>query len=166
MWQNLIKKISCFKRNDRGVQLVELAIVLPIFVVLFAAVAEFGRYFYEYTTLAKGSRAAVRYLVTESVSGCADLPAKNLVVYGNLAGTGAPIISGLALANVQITRQNAAGAPTGGVPTTITIKIINFQHSSIFDLAKVANSSAFLDIDVKPSVTMRYLLTVSPIGTC
>lgn len=163
MWQDIIKKISCFKRNDRGVQLVELAIVLPIFVVLFAAVAEFGRYFYEYTTLAKGSRAAVRYLVTETTSGCADLPAKNLVVYGNLAGTGDPIISGLALANVQITR---AGAPTGGVPTTITIKIINFQHSSIFDLGKLTDSSAFLDIDVKPSVTMRYLLTVSPIGTC
>lgn len=167
MWQDLIKKISCFKRNDRGVQLVELAIVLPILVVLFAAVAEFGRYFYEYTTLAKSSRAAVRYLATETTSGCADLPARNLVVYGNLAGTGAPIISGLAPVNVQIIRQNAAGAAMAeGVPATVTIKIINFQHSSIFDLGKLTNSSAFLDIDVKPSVTMRYLLTVSPIGAC
>ena len=39
-----IRKISSFKRDERGVQLVELAIVLPVLVLLFAAAAEFGRY--------------------------------------------------------------------------------------------------------------------------
>ena len=74
--------------NERGVQLVEMAIVIPIFVILFAAVAEFGRYFYEYTTLAKAARVGARYLVTSKVDCSQATLAKNLVVYGNTAGTG------------------------------------------------------------------------------
>ena len=57
-----------FARDERGVQLVEVAIVIPILLMLFAAVAEFGRYFYEYTTLAKAARVGARYLATKSVS--------------------------------------------------------------------------------------------------
>jgi Flp pilus assembly protein TadG len=48
--------ITRLARNERGVQLAELAIVLPLLVIMFAATAEFGRYFYAYTTLAKASR--------------------------------------------------------------------------------------------------------------
>src|SRR5882672_3758862 len=98
-----IRKIRCFKRDERGVQLVELAIVLPVLVLLFAAAAEFGRYFYEYTTLAKGSRVAVRYLATARTNGDDDTCAKNLVVYGNFAGTGSPIVNGLNISKVDIT---------------------------------------------------------------
>jgi Flp pilus assembly protein TadG len=159
MCRELNWKIRCFKRDERGVQLVELAIVLPVLVVLFAAVAEFGRYFYEYTTLAKGSRVAVRYLATAITNGDCDAAAKNLVVYGNFAGTGNPIVTGLATSNVEITRLNEEGEPTGGMPNTVTIKIINYPHTPIFDLGGLTKSSTTLAIDVKPSVTMRYLLT-------
>lgn len=167
MWPVLLRKITSFRRDDRGLQLVELAIVLPVFILLFAAVAEFGRYFYEYTTLAKGSRGAVRYLATARTNGCDDTAAKNLVVYGNLAGTGSPIVTGLAPGNVEITRRNAAGNPvSGGIPSTVTIRVANFKHSPLFDLSKLTKSSLSLAIDVKPSVTMRYLLTQTPVGGC
>ncbi len=140
-------------------QLVELAIVLPVLVVLFAAAAEFGRYFYEYTTLAKGSRVAVRYLATAITNGDCDAAAKNLVVYGNFAGTGNPIVTGLKTSNVEITRLNEEGDLTTGMPNTVTIKIINYPHTPIFDLGGLTKSSTTLAVDVKPSVTMRYLLT-------
>jgi Flp pilus assembly protein TadG len=156
MRRQLLKKICFVRRNEAGVQLVELAIVLPVLLMLFGAAAEFGRYFYEYTTLAKSSRAAVRYLVTARTDGTDDLAAKNLVVYGNVAGTGTKILSGLDVSNVQITRTPANTC----VPTTVTIEIINFPHSSILKLDKLTkNSSASLDIAVKPSVTMRYLVS-------
>jgi Flp pilus assembly protein TadG len=165
MCRELLKRISSFARNDRGVQLVELAIVLPLLIVLFAAAAEFGRYFYEYTTLAKSSRTAVRYLVTSAP--CNDPAAKNLVVYGNLAGTGSPVMNGLAPANIEIKRYDKDGIEvTGGVPATVTVNIINFQHTSLFKLAQLTKTSATLDIPVKPSVTMHYLLTQPPIGGC
>lgn len=163
MWQTLLRKITCFRRDDRGLQLVELAITLPVLIVLFAGVAEFGRYFQTYTTLAKGSRVAARYLATARVNGLDDPAAKNLVVYGNLAGTGSPIVNGLTVNNVSVTRRNTAGAVTSGFPATVTIEITNFKHTPVFDLGKLMNSSLSLNVDVKPSVTMRYLLTQSPI---
>lgn len=161
MWRFLLRKITSFRRDDRGLQLVELAITLPVLILLFAAVAEFGRYFESYTTLAKGSRVAVRYLATARVNGCDDLNAKNLVVYGNFAGTGSPIVKGLTVSNVIITRRNGAGVVTAGFPATVTIEITNFKHTPVFDLGKMMNSSLSLNIDMKPSVTMRYLLTQS-----
>ena len=60
MRRQLLKKICVLRRNDAGAQLVELAIVLPVLLMLFGAAAEFGRYYYEYTTLAKASRSAAR----------------------------------------------------------------------------------------------------------
>src|SRR5678815_3569376 len=81
--------LNRFRREEQGVQLVELAIVLPIMLLLFAGLAEFGRYFYEYTTAAKAARAGARYLASKSVTSGKDYAgdAKNLVVYGNIAGT-------------------------------------------------------------------------------
>jgi Flp pilus assembly protein TadG len=153
-------RLSRFRRDDRGIQLVELAIVLPIFILLFGATAEFGRYFYEYTTLAKSARVGARYLATAAVNSTEDTNAKNIVVYGNSAGTGNPILSGLSTTNVTITRSG--GVPI--LPQTVTVQITGFKHQPIFDLGAITNSSALsMNIDVKPSVTMRYLLTQPPI---
>jgi Flp pilus assembly protein TadG len=151
--------LSRFRRDDRGVSLIETAIVVPIMLVLFAAVAEFGSYFYEYTTLAKASRLGARYLASKSVtSEVANYQAiaKNIVVYGNAAGTGDPILEGLTTDNVTVTYE---GGPAG-VPHTVTVSITNFQYDPVFDLGGLLNNDELsLAIDVKPSVTMRYLLT-------
>jgi len=147
-----------FRRDENGVQLVELAIVIPILLVLFGAVAEFGRYFYEYTTVAKAARVGARYLASKSVKGTTDYAgnAKKLVVYGNIAGTGTPVLTGLTVDNIEVTY----GGGTTGVPDTVTVSIINYQHESILDLGGLLkNPAVSLDVDVKPSVTMRYLLT-------
>jgi TadE-like protein len=147
-----------FRRDEQGVQLVELALVLPIMLMLFAGIAEFGRYFYEYSTLAKGTRLGARYLASKSVTSGTDWegPAKNLVVYGNVGGTGDPILPGLAPENVDV---QYAGGPAG-LPDTVTVKIINYPHESLFNLGGFLNSDSLsLDVDVKPSVTMRFLLT-------
>src|SRR5882724_5690535 len=126
--------LRALARSERGVQLVELAIVLPILLILFAATAEFGRYFYEYTTLAKAARIGTRYLVTAKVNCFEATQAKRLVVYGNTAGTGSPLIDGLTTDNVKVI-PNASVIPNPsdldvceavsvpGVPDTITVRI-------------------------------------------
>ena len=158
-------KLRRFGRDERGVQLVELAVVLPIFLIMFAAVAEFGRFYYEYSTLAKGARAGARFLATARTNGLDDPAAKNLVVYGNMAGTGSPIISGLSTTNVTINRLNEAGNPqSGGIPKTVGVQITTYKYTPIFNLGKLMNNTSLsLNIEVKPSVTMRYLLTQPPI---
>src|SRR5205814_9456203 len=60
--------LRSLRRDDGGVQLVELAIVLPLFMILFGATAEFGRYFYEYSTLAKATRVCTRYLTNAAIN--------------------------------------------------------------------------------------------------
>jgi len=148
--------LNRFARDERGTQLIELAIVLPIFLFVFGAAAEYGRYFYEYTTLDKAARAGSRYLATKPVNGTEDAKARNIVVYGNAAGTGAPVVKGLTPAHVVITRAGGAAS----VPQTVTVQVLGYKYQPVFDLGKLIKVDSFsLNIDVKPSVTMRYLLT-------
>ncbi|HYG82322.1 MAG TPA: TadE/TadG family type IV pilus assembly protein [Pyrinomonadaceae bacterium] len=148
--------LNRFSRDERGTQLIELAIVLPLFLVMFGAAAEFGRYFYEYTTLDKAARAGSRYLTNAPVNGAEDAKARNIVVYGNPAGTGTPVVKGLTPAHVVITRAGGAAS----VPETVTVQILGYKYQPVFDLGKLVNVQTLsLNIDVKPSVTMRYMLT-------
>ena len=151
--------LNRFRRDEQGVQLLELAIVLPVLLLLFGAVAEFGRYFYEYTTVAKGARVGARYLISKSATSNFtnwEALAKNIVVYGNPAGTGDPILPGMTTANVDVQYQGG----TAGVPETIKVSIVNYKHQPLFDLGKMLKSQTLsMNVDVKPSVTMRYLLT-------
>ena len=150
--------LSRFRRDERGVQLLETAIVIPILLLLFGAVAEFGRYFYEYTTAAKAARVGARYLAAKSVNSGTnyEAQAKNLVVYGNIAGTGTPVLPGLTTANVQV---DYVGGPAG-LPNLVKVSIVGYSHQSIINLGALLNNAALsTNVDVKPSVTMRYLLT-------
>ena len=149
-----------FTRDERGVQLVEVTIVIPIFLILFAATAEFGRYFYEYTTLAKAARGGARYL-SSTMIGTGEGTAANIIVYGNEGGTGAPILDGLSTAQVKITYQGG----TVAVPETVTVHFEGYTHQPIFNLGALTNLVGLnMNVDVKPSVTMRYLNTQPPPG--
>lgn len=140
-------------------QLVEMSIVIPIFLLLFATTAEFGRYFYEYTTLAKASRVGARYLTTARISAAEDATARNIIVYGNPAGTGSPVLNGLQPSHIVITR--AGGIPV--LPQTVRVEVAGYKHQPIFDLGKLIKKTGLsLKVDVKPSVTMRYLLNTPP----
>ena len=146
-----------FARSERGTQLVELAIVLPVIILMLGAAAEFGRFFYTYQTLAKATRTGARYLTTETANGKKDPTAENLVVYGNEAGTGKPVVSGLSPSQVQITRTGG----TSAIPERVTVKIVGYTYTPVFDLGKlVGNKSLSLSIDVSPSTTMRYFSSI------
>lgn len=165
-WQRL-NWLFRFRRDEGGVQLVEIAIVLPLLLMLFGAVGEFGRYFYEYTTLAKAARVGARLMAAKPVSSPTtnwQLATKRLVVYGNTAGTGSPVLPGLTVANVDLVFQGGTYSSTtgAGVPTTVTVRIINYKHDPIFDLGKMTKISGLsLNVDVKPSITMHYMLNAS-----
>lgn len=156
--------LSRFRCNEEGVQLVELAIVIPILLMMFGAVAEFGRYFYEYTTLAKGARVGARYMSQKTVKK-PDwiLATKRLVVYGNTAGTGTPIMSGLTIDNVDVKFEGGTyEPPSTGVPLTVTVSIINYKHQPVFDLGKLTKISGLsTNVDVKPSISMHYMLNAA-----
>jgi Flp pilus assembly protein TadG len=154
---NPARPFGRFARSERGTQLVELAIVLPLLLMMFGAVAEFGRFFYTYQTLAKATRTGARYLSTESAAGTSDAQAKNLVVYGNDAGTGSPVVSGLAGTNVRVTREGG----TSAFPERVTVRIEGYTYQPVFDLGKLIGKPGLsLRVPVSPSTTMRYFSSI------
>ena len=147
------KFIRSLLRDERGTQLVELAIVLPLVLVLFGAIAEFGRFFYAYTTLSKATRAGARYLVSQPV-GTMDSTARNIVIYGNTAGTGTPVVEGLSAANVQIIPNK-----TGGTTQSQTIAIQNFDYVPLFDIGGLIHQPGLsLEVNLGASSTLRQLV--------
>jgi len=148
-----------FTRDDQGLQLVEAAIVIPIFLLLFAATAEFGRFFYEYTTLAKAVRGGARYLSSVPLTDAEKTAAKNMVVYGSPTATGGTaVLTGLDPADVTITQSDNTV-----LPDTITLEVTGYTYEPIFDLGLLTSSEALsLNINVSPSVTMRFVGPVPP----
>ena len=117
---------------QRGVALVELALTIPLLLFLTFLTTEFGRALYEYNAVTKSTRDAVRYLSYQT-PGSNLTQARNLMVFGNTAGTGAPLARGLSLANVPVgTCCVWQSAGTNPVINTVTVRISNYTFHSLF----------------------------------
>ncbi|MGH8545495.1 MAG: TadE/TadG family type IV pilus assembly protein [Gammaproteobacteria bacterium] len=89
--------------RQRGIATIEFAIAAPVLLLLMLATAELGQAFYTYNTLTKAIRDGARYLSVASDNGAdaidvtsADITAtRNIVVFGNTAGTGPAVLGGL-----------------------------------------------------------------------
>jgi Flp pilus assembly protein TadG len=119
-------------RTQHGVALVELALIIPMLLLLTLVTTEFGRAMYEYNAVVKSTRDAVRYLSVQTPNTHVT-EARNLIVYGNTAGTGARLARGLSLANVpagSCCTWQAAGA--GPIITTVTVRVSSYTFHSMF----------------------------------
>jgi Flp pilus assembly protein TadG len=153
-WKAITHKLRLLGRQEAGVQLAEIAIALPILLVLFAAVAEFGRFFYTDLTLGKATRAGARYLSTKQLTVDEINNAKSMVICGDPSVNSVcdnPVVTGLTPAMIKVT-------PTSGIPNTITVEIENYQFEPIFDLGALANNDLSLRVNITPATTMKYLL--------
>jgi Flp pilus assembly protein TadG len=83
--------------SQSGAALLELALILPMLLVMALAVTELGRALWHYKVLAQSTREAARYLSTQT-PGTGVEQARNLVLHGKLAGGGAYQLSGLTAA--------------------------------------------------------------------
>jgi Flp pilus assembly protein TadG len=122
------------KRKQAGVAIVEFALILPFLLLLTFLTTEFGRAIWQYNTLTKSVRDAARYLSVQTPADpVAIANARNLMVYGNIAGTGNPLALGLSLTNVPVgtccTWQTAGSAP---VINTVTVRISGYSFQSMF----------------------------------
>lgn len=95
----------------KGLAMIETVIVLPIALILIFAVGELGRAFWQYNALSKSVRDGARYAASQGALGSTVVVTvtpelttnvQNLVVYGNTAGTGAPLLQGLTTSNVTV----------------------------------------------------------------
>jgi Flp pilus assembly protein TadG len=143
-----------FQADERGTQLVEWALVLPILLMLLGATAEFGCFMYTYSTLAKATRAGARYVVSQP-PGTGIAETKNLVVFGNTAGTGTPVVAGLDATKVAVTPNLAPN----GTTDTVKVSITSYTYQPIFDIGRLTNRPALsLAVNVGASSTMQQLV--------
>lgn len=99
------------RRAMRGVATVEAAIALPILAFLMLATVELSRGFIQYTVLSDAVRDGSRYAAahallgtTQTISISTNLitETRNLVVYGNQAGTGNAQLPGLTVQQITL----------------------------------------------------------------
>jgi Flp pilus assembly protein TadG len=125
-------------KSQKGVAIVEFALILPLLLILTFITTEFGRALYEYNIVTKAVRDAVRYLSMQDPSIATTEPAKvaiakNLVVYGNPAGTGSPLASALTLSQVPDPTWTVAG--NNPVINTVTISVVDYKFKLLIPAA-------------------------------
>lgn len=117
-------------RHHRGVALVEFTLILPLLLILTFITTEFGRALYQYNTLAKSVRDAARYLSIQ-LPNTKITEARNLVVYGNTAGTGPVLALGLTATTTHV--PDPTWQPAGANPTisTVRVQVTNYTFNSL-----------------------------------
>ena len=103
-------KTASFPIRQRGLALVETAITLPLLLFLMLAASEFTFAFVQHTTLTKAVRDGARYAAEEAIDGTLTMnltaalrdETRRLVVFGNKAGTGAPVVKNLSVNEVTV----------------------------------------------------------------
>ncbi|MBP1685300.1 MAG: TadZ/CpaE-like protein [Deltaproteobacteria bacterium] len=139
-------------RDQRGQELIEFVLVMPLLVLMLAGGVEFGRAFYTYNILTKSVRNAARYLSDTQISPVGPgviaasyvTKAQNLAVFGTVSGTGTRIVPGL-LTN-QINVATAQPRP-GQFYVTVTA---NYPYPPVFGFLLPG-------ITFRPKVTMLFV---------
>jgi Flp pilus assembly protein TadG len=118
-------------RNQRGTAMAEFVIGAPILLLLLYAVVELGRALVQFSLLTDSARNASRYLASNSlqgttgvvnISGAVSGSAKNLVVFGNPAGIGSPLLPGLNVTQVTVSSDAS---------NNVAISV-NYPYQSLF----------------------------------
>ncbi len=115
------------KDNERGATLVEFAIGITVFATAMFGVLEFGRALWTHNALTDAARRGARYAVLHTSGDINSV--RNVVVYGNPAGTGNPMLNNLSTANVSVAYNNF-GLNDG----TVTVSITNFQFQFVIPI--------------------------------
>jgi Flp pilus assembly protein TadG len=137
--KSLTDIVRRFRRCTSGTAMIEAAILMPVMVIFMVGVADFGRVYGTLATAQKSMRDATRYLTLlppSAVCGWGLTNAKNLAVYGNVTGTGSPLITGWTTSNVTMEVPTSCTTNPGvirlstDVPfTAIMWSVLGFSNS-------------------------------------
>ncbi len=122
----LLTRLTRFRQDDSGAMLVEFALVMPIFLLLFFGLIDFGRLGFSYVMAQKATERAVREAVVTSPV-CSGLPATN--VRGSFVGTSTQYKFGASC-------NAATGLCATAATVTCTASTANAQSDAIW--AKVS----------------------------
>jgi Flp pilus assembly protein TadG len=147
------------RQREQGIATVEMTIVLPVLLLVLFGVTEVGRAIVRYNALTKAVQDGARYAAAYALQGTtgvvnvdAQLQAevRNVVVYGNTAGTGTPTLAGFQPAQVLL-------VDAGGDQIRVDA---NYPYTPLFGTALPnfgLGSSTSTSFVMQASVSMRAL---------
>lgn len=109
-------RTASYRRDCRGIATIEVAITLPVLLLLMLATVEIGRLLAQYDALTKSVRGAARYLASNAALGTTGVvnitptvqsATANLAVTGNVNGTGGGLLPGLVVGNITVSDLGA-----------------------------------------------------------
>lgn len=145
------------RQRQLGLAAVEFVICAPLLLLLVLACTELGRAFVHYATLSYSIRDATRFVTMNSINGTTGVvqlsnatitQARNLAVYGNVGGTGAP-----RLPNFQANHVTVIDAGGGNIRVTATYPYQPMIGPAIPSFG--FGSSAPLNFNMVIAATMR-----------
>jgi len=110
-------------REPKGSALIELALVVPLFLLLVFAVCDFGRLFFVETTLENALRQAARYAVTGNHQPDAKHPGQNLSRVDSILQVAQQAAIGIDVTGIQISSVNGGAGSAGGPGDTVIISL-------------------------------------------
>jgi Flp pilus assembly protein TadG len=147
--------------RQHGLAMVEAAITLPFLIFVMLAATEFTNAFVTHTTLTKAVRDGARHAAEEAYNRNTGVfewtttlqdDAKNLVVYGNKAGSPAiPVVNGLTVNEVSVTRLGTSD----NIQVSVTYPYSGILGSVLPTFGYGANISTLFNLSA--TVTMRAL---------
>ena len=100
------------RRKQTGLAMIEMVVITPLLLLLLLGVSELGKALIQYNTLNKSVREGVREVASRALLGTTGTvlitpelaaDARNLVVYGNVAGSGNARLPALSVDHVSVT---------------------------------------------------------------
>lgn len=123
-------RIKNFKQDETGATLVEYAISATVFIMAVFAVLEFGRALWAHNALTDAARRGARYAVLHQPNSGEDANIKKLVVYGSVDGGTQPLLPGLSIDNVQVSRTTDFSVNSG----TATVSITGYEFQFVLPM--------------------------------
>jgi Flp pilus assembly protein TadG len=142
-------------RTCRGNALIEFALSFTFLFSALAGAFQFGYSYELYNTLESAVRDAARYASLRAYDSSTTTPSsaflaavQNMAVYGDPAGGGQPVATGLAPAKITVTVVYDHGAPY-----QVTVSVVNYTIDAVF---------AIFTLNGKPAATFPYLGRYAP----
>lgn len=107
--------------------MVEFAIGVTVFLTAMFAVLEFGRALWVHNALTDAARRGARYATLNTEASASQV--KNVVVYGNEAGSGTAMLTNLSTTNVDVD-YNGFGLNDG----TVTVSINDYEFEFVIPI--------------------------------
>lgn len=151
-------------KRQRGAAAVEFAVTVFVLLVIGAGIVEFGRAFWYYDAISKGTRDAARYLSTVPTGSLSAAAASTRAIVVNTATAGG--VPGFADTNVDIACMPVACA-VAALPTDVTRVTVSAHYAmdigALFPFIASASGnggaggSGTFGVNLTPHTTMPYL---------